>query len=292
MVPPDGPAVVSVARLWGGSVDVKGRLRLKAVRFPILAGVLVAAVAVGSCQSRPKPTASAQPSPQQIADSLARIAKIERGHLTFVSYCAMCHGDGGNGDGDASAAIFKDAGVKVARLNDRETVGRLSIQDVKNVIARGGAHTGRSNLMPAWGERLDPKIIDDLAAFVVSLSDSNPAIPQSTIAQYLQSPPGVPADGRVLFLHHCSACHGAYGKGDGTFGEQLWQAHKVRPRNLTDSTYLATKTDQQLFATVSLGGGHFRKSVYMPSWTVTLTPAQIKSVVAYVRDISHTPSRP
>lgn len=265
---------------------------MKVARFSIVVGILAAAGAIVSCQSRPKPAANAQPSARAIADSLERIAKIERGRVTFVSYCAMCHGDGGNGDGDAAPAIFKRAGVKVARLNDRETVSRLSIQDVKNVIARGGAHTGRSNLMPSWGEKLEPKMIDDLAAFVVSLSDSNPAIPQATIQQYLESPPGVPADGRVLFLHHCSACHGAYGKGDGSFGEQLWQAHKVRPRNLTDSTYLASRTDQQLFATVSLGGGHFRKSVFMPSWTVTLSPAQIKSVVAYVREISHTAAKP
>ena len=42
---------------------------------------------------------------------------------------------------------------------------------------------------------------------------------------------------------------------------------------------------------IALGGGHFRKAVFMPSWTVTLTPAQIKSVVAYIRSISHTRSR-
>jgi mono/diheme cytochrome c family protein len=39
---------------------------------------------------------------------------------------------------------------------------------------------------------------------------------------------------------------------------------------------------------VSLGGGHFRKSNYMPEWNGQLSPAQIKSVVAYVREISGT----
>ena len=67
---------------------------MKAARFAVVAGILVLAVLAASCQSRPQTAANApaRPTPQQIADSLARIAKIERGHVTFVSYCAMCHG--------------------------------------------------------------------------------------------------------------------------------------------------------------------------------------------------------
>ena len=265
---------------------------MRAGRFSIVLG-LAWVLLLGGCQARQKTeAASSQPSPQAIADSLARLAQIERGQHAFISYCAMCHGNGGNGDGDAAAAILKDSGVKVARLNDRDVIGQLTSSKIREVIARGGAHTGRSNLMPSWGDRLDPKVIDDLVTFVMTLQDSNPAIPQATLQHYLESPPGVPADGRELFLHHCSACHGAYGKGDGTFAEQLWQAHHVRPRNLTDSTYLATKTDRQIYATIALGGGHFRKSAFMPAWAVTLSPAQIKSILAYVREISHTAPRP
>ncbi len=48
----------------------------------------------------------------------------------------------------------------------------------------------------------------------------------------------------------------------------------------------------QVFALVSLGGAHFHKSPYMPIWSVTLRPAQIKSLVSYVRSISRTKSQP
>jgi hypothetical protein len=66
----------------------------------------------------------------------------------------------------------------------------------------------------------------------------------------------------------------------------------VRPRDLTDSTYIATRSDRELFAVVSRGGGHFKKSTFMPSWTVTLSPAQIRSLVAYIRYVSHTTAKP
>jgi len=268
-------------------------LPMNAGRFLMMSALLAVVLSLAACQSLPGGGgAESETAARARADSLARLAQLDRGKEGFIAYCAMCHGDGGNGDGDAAAAILKRSGVTVARLNDRELVGELSEAQVRDIIANGGSHTGRSNLMPAWGEKLDPGVIADIASFVKVLADSNPAIPMSTIQRYVQSPPGVPADGRPLFLAHCSACHGPNGKGDGTFADALWKSHQVRPRDLTDSTYLATRTDRELFATISLGGGHFRKSTFMPSWTGELSPEQIKSIVAYVRVLSNTKPQP
>jgi cbb3-type cytochrome c oxidase subunit III len=264
---------------------VNGPLRIT-VGGLLLAVVIVAA----SCQSKPKVEPAAVES-KASAESLATLASLRRGQEAFLAHCAMCHGDAGNGDGDMAPVIRKRSGVNVARLNDREVLGRLTRAEVVAVIEKGGAHTGRSNLMPAWGSMLDHAQIEDIAGYVMTLADSSPAIPRTTLADYLAAPAGAPAEGRVLFVHHCSGCHGPFAKGDGPLADRLWAAHHVRPRNLTDSSYIATKTDQQLFAVISLGGGHFRKAVQMPAWTVTLTPAQIKSVVAYVRQVSHTAPR-
>ena len=168
----------------------------------------------------------------------------------------------------------------------------LTRAEITKVISEGGAHTGRSNLMPAWGELLSDDLVNALAAFVPTLSAAHPAIPSETLAQYLSAPPGTPGDGRTLYVHHCSLCHGQYAKGDGPVGDRLWTQHQIRPRNLTDSSYVASRSDGELFAVVSRGGGHFKKSTFMPSWTVTLSPAQIRDLVAYIRAVSHTTARP
>lgn len=251
-----------------------------------VAGALILlSLAIAACQRAPRPAPTT-------AVSAERLASLQRGGEAFLTYCAMCHGNQGGGDGEVAATLRARSGVVVARLNDPETMGRLSEADVRRVITLGGAHTGRSNLMPPWGEQLGPGMISDLAAFVRTLPDSNPAIPRATLAHYLDAPPGVPSEGRTLFVHHCAACHGAYGKGDGPFGDRLWETKHIRPRNLTDSAYVATRSDAQLFAVISLGGGHFHKAVYMPAWSPSLTPAQIKSIVAYVREISGTKPKP
>jgi cbb3-type cytochrome c oxidase subunit III len=249
---------------------------------------------LASCQPKTTdttPVMSHADSLKASEDSLRLSAAAERGGRAFLAHCAMCHGNGGTGDGEAAAQI-KDRGASVARLNDPEMMDKLSRPQLIEVIQKGGAHTGRSNFMPAWGEKLDPAMVGDIADFVITLRTVNPAIPRQTLASYLMAPTGVPADGRELFVHHCVACHGDEGKGDGPYGKRLLQDHKVTVRNLTDSTYFANKMDKELYAVVALGGGHFRKAVFMPAWTVTLSPAQIKSLVAYVHAISHTAPKP
>lgn len=257
---------------------------------PCFVAVLLIVAAVG-CQPKTSGTsATAAADSARVADSLATLAKLELGQRTYLAYCAMCHGNTGNGDGEVAAAMLQK-GVKVARLNDGERMNTLSAADLRNVIAKGGAHTGRSNLMPAWGDLLGPELIEGLTVYVGSLSAAHPAIPNATLQEYLAAPAGSSADGRTLYVHHCSACHGAFAKGDGPIGERLWSEHQIRPRDLTDSSYIATRTDKELFAVVSRGGGHFKKSTFMPAWTVTMSPAQIRDVVAYVRSVSRTATR-
>jgi cbb3-type cytochrome c oxidase subunit III len=265
---------------------------MRLLRYALAALVLMAVVECG-CQPKTSNSSAAQAAADSahVADSLRTLAKLAVGQRTYLAYCAMCHGNSGNGDGEVAASL-KQKGVVVARLNDGQRMNALSKADLTKIISEGGAHTGRSNNMPAWGELLGSDLVDAVATYVATLSAAHPAIPTETLQEYVAAPPGTPADGRELFVHHCVACHGDQAKGDGPIGERLWAQHQVRPRDLTDSTYIATRSDRELFAVVSRGGGHFKKSTFMPSWTVTLSPAQIRSLVAYIRYISHTTAKP
>lgn len=262
---------------------------MRALRSTFVAVLLVTAA---GCQPKTSGTAASNAADSaHVADSLATLAKLELGQRTYLAYCAMCHGNTGNGDGEV-AAVMLQKGVTVARLNDGERMNTLTQAELAKVIAQGGAHTGRSNLMPAWGDLLGPDLVEALTLYVGSLSAAHPAIPNATLQEYLAAPAGAPGDGRTLYVHHCSACHGALAKGDGPIGERLFAEHKIRPRDLTDSSYIATRSDKELFAVISRGGGHFKKSTFMPAWTVTMSPEQIRDVVAYVRAISRTASQP
>jgi mono/diheme cytochrome c family protein len=251
---------------------------MSAIRTPSAVLCALAALSVlAACQKRPEPASETE--------------SLNRGQQAFLANCALCHGDVGAGDGEL-APMLQQSGIAVARLDNAGRLAQLGRGGVRRVIVLGGAHTGRSNLMPAWGERLGADLVGDIVAYVMTLPEKKASVPAATLQKYMEAPPGVAAEGRRVFVHYCSACHGPFGKGDGTFAETLRRQHNVRPRDLTDSLYIAQKTDPQLYETIALGGGHIGKSPFMPAWTVSLSPAQIKHLISYLRVISRTAPRP
>jgi cbb3-type cytochrome c oxidase subunit III len=258
---------------------------LAAILF--VAGIVAFALSCGNRGGQNQAATSADS-----ATAVRPVAVNQHGEQAFLAYCAMCHGERGAGDGPLAPDLLKQGATAPARLNDRSRLDQVGRTMVRAVITQGGAHTGRSNLMPPWGEKLEAALIDSIADYVMTLPDLSPGTPSATIAKYLAAPPGVPAEGRRLFVYYCSGCHGPYGKGDGFTAEALRIKHNIRPRDLTDHAYFAPKTDQELYVTVALGGGHMGKSVFMPAWTFTLSPEQIKNLVAYIRVLSETTPKP
>jgi len=225
------------------------------------------------------------------ADMTASPARIARAQQAYLAYCAMCHGPRGAGDGEVAAALLR-SNVRVPRLDDAVAMGRVGRAGVLHIVLEGGAHVGRSNIMPEWGGLVGQSLAGDLADYVMSIPGRGPGAPAATVERYLKSPAGVAGEGRKLYVYHCSACHGPAGRGDGPSGELLRRKRGIRPRDLTDGRFMATRTDKDLFVVISLGGAHLGRSVYMPAWTSDLTPAQIKDLVAYLRQISRTPAKP
>jgi mono/diheme cytochrome c family protein len=205
----------------------------------------------------------------------------------------MCHGTFGEGDGPIAAQLEKQSGVRPAGLNDPVRLAALGHKGLVEVITRGGGRTHRSNLMPPWSDKLRPEVIDQIADYVMALPVLKPGIPRATVEEYLSAPAGTPDAGRKIFVYYCTACHGPGGHGDGFLSDSLWVKQGVRPRNLTDSTYFAPKSDREIFETIMLGGRFTGHSGAMPGWGgIHLKPAEVKDLIAYVRSLSHTPSRP
>ena len=259
------------------------------VRWLVAVVLLCGAVAfVASCQKRAEEPA-ATTGVKMTLDS-ASMATIDPGQRTYLTHCALCHGLWGAGDGPLAAQLERDAHVRPAVLSDRDRMSRLGRPELIRVIEQGGGHTARSNLMPPWAGKLDHATIERVADFVRKLPDLDSTTPPATTEAFLQAPAGSPPEGRKLFVFYCAMCHGPEGKGDGALADTLWARNRVRPRNLTDSTYVASRSDEQLFSVISHGGGHFHKSGQMPMWSGTLRPEQIKDLVAYIRTISRTGS--
>jgi len=88
------------------------------------------------------------------------------GKKIYDMNCASCHGATGHGDGAAAAALKP----KPRDLSDGKYMKTRTWEELHKVIAEGGANSGFSALMPAWKGALKKPQIDNVLAYVLSLS--------------------------------------------------------------------------------------------------------------------------
>ena len=85
-------------------------------------------------------------------------AAVVRGGIVYRTYCVLCHGSSGKGDGRAAKMYTpRPADLTVSPFPDT----------YKEMIIRGGgASVGRSSFMPPWGDELTDEQIRDLVSFL------------------------------------------------------------------------------------------------------------------------------
>jgi cytochrome c oxidase cbb3-type subunit III len=93
-----------------------------------------------------------------------------RGQVVYGRYCAICHGDSGDGDGFNAYNVKTAFGVSPTAFTDSTAFSRVPEDSVLAAIRGGGSAAGRSVGMPPWEYTLTPGEILDVAAYVWSLS--------------------------------------------------------------------------------------------------------------------------
>lgn len=81
----------------------------------------------------------------------------------------------------------------------------------------------------------------------------------------------VAADAASIYTAKCAKCHGADGKGVEKFKKQ-------GVKDFTAEAWQKANTDAKIIAAINNGKGDF-----MPGWKDQLKPAEVKSLVAYLR---------
>lgn len=90
-------------------------------------------------------------------------------------------------------------------------------------------------------------------------------------------------EGRRLFLHYCSPCHGESGDG---FGKYLAYGLEPKPPDFTLPDFLESRSDELLYLTVSEGSTSLGKSNLCPPWGKTFRTEEINLIVDYVKIIN------
>lgn len=173
---------------------------------------------------------------------------VTGGKSAFAVNCIQCHGSGA-------------AGSKgYPNLNDDEWLWGGNLEEIHTSIRHGirfeEDEDTRVSEMPAFGrdELLEPKQIQDVAEYVLSLSGNS----QDSAAV---------ERGQTLYADNCAACHGESGDGDRAQGAP----------SLKDAIWLYGADKGTIVETIT----NSRKGV-MPAWAHRLDAVTIKQLAIYV----------
>lgn len=178
---------------------------------------------------------------QPITELVKDAEALKIGQRLFSQNCSQCHGSDARGQRG------------FPNLTDDDWLYGGTPEKITETLING-----RQALMPAQLDAMGEKGIEELVAYVLSLSD-RPDLDQAKVDA-----------GQARFAI-CAACHGQDGKGNQQLGAP----------NLTDQTWLYGGTNKAITETLTYG-----RNGVMPSFKDTLGEKKIHLVGAYVYSLS------
>ncbi|MEH6813111.1 MAG: c-type cytochrome [Motiliproteus sp.] len=180
---------------------------------------------------------------------------IAAGRQLFNSYCFLCHGADGSGNGRLANKLGITDVVADLTLSKYADV---STADLANRIA--GYNRETASMMPKWKDALDDEQILQIATYAKTLSERK---------SY--------QDGKNVFYRACAVCHGADGKGGGAIAKQLGLQDRLP--NLADEKYVQMSRADLVKAMIAYSD----KDAQVPRWGAELDNETLQDVAAYIQ---------
>ena len=201
-------------------------------------------------------------------EAFAKPPSAYEGRRLFVSYCQLCHGPDGRGDGPLAKTM------KISPIDLKKSIRARSDTILKKIITGRGRQTitGRdrhnliSDAMPEWKDVFNDTQVDALIAYLRFLGSSKHRLM------------GNPETGYQLYQKYCKVCHGDEGEGDGIMTTLM----QIEPMDHTNPNETNSLSNDILIASILEGRGR-----YMPAWEGVLTQSEVEALVSYIRLLSH-----
>ena len=89
-------------------------------------------------------------------------------------------------------------------------------------------------------------------------------------------------EGKRLFLHYCSPCHGEDADGAGRYFPSMM---KPQPTDFLNSDYLQKTKKEIIFQAIKFGSQSLDKSSYSPPYGLTLRDEEIRNILAFLESL-------
>jgi mono/diheme cytochrome c family protein len=213
-------------------------------------------------------------------------ADVKSGKLVYQRYCVSCHGDQGNGQGEAAEYMsIKPRDYRQGTFKWRSTPsGSLPLDaDLEHTLMNGLYGT----YMPTW-RTLDERSRRDVIAYIKTFS-SRFATEKPQEAIVIPPDPGystasVTRGSAVYVKYNCSQCHGAGGQGDGPSAHELkddW-GNAIVPYDLTKGHVKCGDRSTDIYRVFMAG----LSGTPMPTFADSLSSVDAWDLVHYIQSLS------
>lgn len=211
--------------------------------------------------------------PKDLSQMLAhKMGHEEPAKQLFMRLCQACHAAEGNGLGPVQPNL---ANFPRPFAGNAQFFRRADQQRLLTSIEKGIAGTS----MPGYGHILTKDQREQVLELVFQAFIGIKTTDKETLSALPEPSESLPlATIDALFLERCSRCHGVSGNGKGE--ESL--NHLPRPRNLTNSRYFTTLSDERIASAIHAG----IPGTAMPAHAELLSANELWGLVEKVRRLS------
>ena len=220
----------------------------------------------------------------------SRIGKMtgeaKRGAEDYRRYCAGCHGEKGNGEGENALHLDprpRDFTAGVFKCRSTPTGSLPLDDDLFNTISRG-LH---ASAMPSWAPLMRQQRVDLVAyikGFCPRFKDEKPEAPIAIPPETAASAESVTHGKELYNKMECFKCHGTDGHGNGPAAVTLTDS-KGRPISPYDFTsgerFKCGETNEDLYRIFMTG----LDGTPMPSFADNIKPEDAWDLVHYLRTL-------
>jgi len=202
------------------------------------------------------PAASANPPPAY------------EGRRLYVSYCQLCHGTDGKGDGPLAKAMQISPAdlTTTVRARSDTILTKIITGEGRQTITGRDRHNLLSETMPEWKNIFTADQIKALIAYLRFLGSTKHDLM------------GDPEAGLQIYQKYCQVCHGVEGDGDGIMTNLMG----IMPMDHTNPNETNSLDNEELVESILDGRGR-----YMPAWRGILSQEDVEALVSYIRLLSH-----
>lgn len=190
------------------------------------------------------------------------------GRRLYVSYCQLCHGISGKGDGPLAKAMnISPADLTTTVRSRSDTIlTKIITGKGRQTITGRDRHNLISEAMPEWKDVFNESQVNSLIAYLRFMGNTRHDLM------------GDPKVGMQLYETYCQVCHGVDGDGDGIMTKLMG----IMPMDHTNPNETNRLSNKELVKSILDGKGRF-----MPAWRDILSQDDVEALVSYIRLLSH-----